>query len=462
MRRWQYLLVAACAWAIAAPAADAAQPKLRDGAGLDVLAQEKLSGRLLTTSVGTEALPGPANVRILLPKGYARHPQRRYPVLYLMHGTSGGAPDWTEAGDAAKTTRKLGLIVVMPDIALDYDGGGWCTNWPNGEYEWETFHIGQVVPWADRNLRTIRSRRGRAIAGLSQGGFCSTSYAARHPDLFSSTFSYSGAPDIASRPETIAGSTRSSTPPRSASTATRRTRSSASRVTNEVNWKAHDPATLAENLRNTRIQLYTGDGTPGPYDSDNPVDIPGMLSSSGIERLVHEDTTYFHQRLDQLGMPHYFNDYGPGTHAWGYWARDLRWSRSQLREGFADPPPRPRPLTHTSAEDSYSVYGWKVRTHRTAREFSTLEDARCRRFTLAGSGSATVRTPRCLHPRGRYRVKISGEEAGDSTLRARATRRGRLRIEVPLGPANPFQQYTAEAGVAGTEVFRTQVRIKRP
>ena len=86
-----------------------------------------------------------------------------------MHGTSGGAPDWTEVGDAAKTTRELGLIVVMPDIALNYDGGGWCTNWPNGEYEWETFHIGQLVPWADRNLRTIRSRRGRAIAGSLPG-----------------------------------------------------------------------------------------------------------------------------------------------------------------------------------------------------------------------------------------------------------------------------------------------------
>src|SRR5688572_1927552 len=117
---------------LATAPADAAQPKLRDGAGLDVLSQEKLSGRLLTTSVGTEALPGPANVRILLPRGYSRHPQRRYPVLYLMHGTSGGAPDWTEAGDAAKTTRKLGLIVVMPDVALNYDRGGLCTNRPNG------------------------------------------------------------------------------------------------------------------------------------------------------------------------------------------------------------------------------------------------------------------------------------------------------------------------------------------
>ena len=75
----------------------------------------------------------------------------------------------------------------MPDIALSYAGGGWCTDWFNGGAggppRWETFHIDQLIPWVDRNLRTVANRGGRAIAGLSQGGFCSMSYAARHPDL---------------------------------------------------------------------------------------------------------------------------------------------------------------------------------------------------------------------------------------------------------------------------------------
>jgi hypothetical protein len=53
-------------------------------------------------------------------------------VLYLLHGSSGGAADWTSHGGAEQTTAGLGLIVVMPDIALRYDGGGWCTNWWNG------------------------------------------------------------------------------------------------------------------------------------------------------------------------------------------------------------------------------------------------------------------------------------------------------------------------------------------
>ncbi len=125
-------------------------------------------------------------------------------MLYLLHGTSGGAADWTTVGGAEQTTAGLGLIVVMPDIALDDNGGGWCTNWYNGgrygQPEWETFHIDQLIPWIDHNLRTVATRDGRAIAGLSQGGFCSMSYAARHPDMFETALAYSGAPDTAYDP----------------------------------------------------------------------------------------------------------------------------------------------------------------------------------------------------------------------------------------------------------------------
>src|ERR1700680_4517413 len=127
-----------------APAARAV-PRLVDGAGLRVLSARAVDARLLEVGVSTAALTGPANVRILLPAGYAQHPRRRYPVLYLLHGTSGGAADWTTTGAAEQTTAGRQLIVVMPDIALGRDGGGWCTNWwgsgPQGRPLWETFHI---------------------------------------------------------------------------------------------------------------------------------------------------------------------------------------------------------------------------------------------------------------------------------------------------------------------------------
>jgi AhpD family alkylhydroperoxidase len=446
------LLLALAAAPAGAHAAGA--PTLQSGSGFEVASQQSLDPRQLAVSVKTSALPGAANVRILLPVDYMSHPHRRYPVLYLIHGTSGGADDWVNAGDAEQTTAGLPLIVVMPDIALNRDGGGWCTNWPDGSYHWETFHIDQLVPWIDANLRTIRNRGDRAIAGLSQGGFCSMSYAARHPDLFGTALSYSGAPDIWYDQDARTGAMAVINATEVGLDHVPANSMFGDQLSNGVNWAAHDPATLAENLRATRMFLYTGNGQPGPLDTDAD---PGAI---GIEGLVHEDTIDFHNRLDTLGIPSYFEDYGPGTHSWPYWARDLRESIGPIMQSFAQPAADPAAVTYQSADDSYSAYGWSVTTHRKAREFSYLRDARCRRFTVAGSGSATVVTPPCLRPRARYRIRFAGDGAS-GTQKARAGRAGRLRVDVQLGPANAYQQYTPQAEAAGTAVYTTRVTIRR-
>src|SRR3546814_18133939 len=73
-------------------------------------------------------------------------------------------------------TESLPLIVVIPDGTFDADGGGFYTNWVDqttsrGVANWETFHTQELVGWIDENFRTIDDRSGRAIVGLSQGGF---------------------------------------------------------------------------------------------------------------------------------------------------------------------------------------------------------------------------------------------------------------------------------------------------
>jgi S-formylglutathione hydrolase FrmB len=440
-----------------APAAGALT--LHDGHGLHVLSTQALDSRLTTVQVSTPALAKPANVRILLPAGYASNPRKRYPVLYLLHGTSGGAADWTTLGGAEQTTSGLPLIVVMPDIALNRDGGGWCTNWWNdgarGQPEWEKFHIDQLIPWVDSNLRTKPQRSQRAIAGLSQGGFCSTSYPARHPDLFSVALSYSGAPDVAYDAlaqalvtpvinATEAGLDR--VPPNSMF---------GPRSTEEINWAAHDPTTLAINLRGMDILMYTGNGQPGPLDSGVPN--PGAMTiEAGVEQL----TKLFHARLDSLGIPSLFDDYGPGTHSWPYWARDLRWSIGRVMADFAHPRPAPSRITYMSADPAYSVFGWQVAMHRAVTEFSTLTAAWAHGFELDGSGSATVLTPARYRRGGRYRIVVrSGSGVRSFTERVGGDRR--LRIVVPLGPSNTVQEYPADGPPVGTTVYRTRVTITR-
>jgi len=453
MKRLALAVGCLAALALAAPAGAVS---FRDGGGLHVASVKHVDARLVALVVKTAALPDPANIYILFPPGYASHPRRRYPVFYLLHGTSGTASDWTVKGDAEKVIGDRQLITVMPDIALNDGGGGWCSDWPNGAQSWERFHIDQLIPWVDSNLRTRRTRAARAIAGLSQGGFCSMSYAARHPDLFGIALGYSGAPDIYYDPDARAGAKAIINATEVGLDAVAPDTFFGDQTTDAINWAAHDPATLAENLRWTRMYMYWGNGEPGPYDDPSAVG-----GASEIEGAVNRDNIDFQARLTALNIPAYFEAYGAGTHAWPYWTRDLQWSIDKIMSGFAHPAPPPARFTYTSAEDQYAVYGWQVTTHRAAREFSTLSDVSSRGFALSGSGSDTVLTAPCYTAGRRYIVQLSGMQVPDHAVVVSAGADRRLRFEVPLGPSNPYQQDTAQAQATGTAVYTTYATIAR-
>jgi S-formylglutathione hydrolase FrmB len=456
MRRLLAAAVVLGALLVAVPAAGAVT--FKNGDGLQVLSVKQLDSRLIALTVKTSELPGPADIRILLPTGYAAHPHERYPVLYLLHGTSGTASDWTVKGNAEPATAGKPLIVVMPDIALYDDGGGWCTNWPDGLYHWLTFHIDQLIPWVDANLRTLTSRGERAIAGLSQGGFCSMSYAAQFPNLFGVALAYSGVPDIAYDASAHAAAVGvinatevglDGVPPDSMF---------GNPVTNYLNYADHDPATLAENLRWTKMYMYFGNGIPGPFDTTPDPE------GQAIEALVYQDNVDFHNRLDALGItPAVYDPYGDGTHSWPYWDRDLTWSIDSIMADFAHPVPVPKSFSYMSASTSYSLYGWSVTMHRLAAEFSTLQTTGVQAFTVQGSGSATVITPASFARNARYLVTFSSG-TGSRTVRLRATKAHSLQITVPLGPSDTTQEYSLGGPPEpspGTTVYATRVTIQR-
>jgi hypothetical protein len=204
------------------------------------------------------------------------------------------------------------------------------------------------------------------------------------------------------------------------------------------------------------MDMYWGNGRPGPYDGPSSSGEPNF-----IEGLIWGDNNDFQARLNSLGIPAHFDDYGNGSHSWPYWARDLRWSIGRIMFDFAHPASDPRQFTYTSADNSYSVYGWHVSMRRRAREFSTLAGAGHRGFDLSGSGSAAVLTPAAYRPGARYRVAMSGDGAGRRTAVVRAGSDRRLTLDVPLGPSNPYQQDTAQAQAHGTAVYTTTVTIAR-
>jgi enterochelin esterase-like enzyme len=136
---------------------------------------------------------------VYLPSGYAEHPLRRYPVFYLLHGFPGrplGFLETVQLGviDDALTARRRAqpLILVMP-----FGSTGTFTDeeWVNGVHPgsgWATFVARDLVRAVDARFRTIRSARGRAIGGLSEGGYGAIDIALHHPHEFSVVESWSG------------------------------------------------------------------------------------------------------------------------------------------------------------------------------------------------------------------------------------------------------------------------------
>lgn len=127
---------------------------------------------------------------IILPAEYEQSDQR-YPVLYLLHGFTSNYTLWARMR-VPEYAGRYNMIVVMPDA-----GNSWYVNWAQsdeGEQNaWENYMIHDMIGHVDANYRTIAKREGRAINGLSMGGYGALMLGLRHPDMFCSIGSHSGA-----------------------------------------------------------------------------------------------------------------------------------------------------------------------------------------------------------------------------------------------------------------------------
>jgi enterochelin esterase-like enzyme len=150
--------------------------------------------------VSSAALAGRRQpVDVYLPPGYATHPHRRYPVLYLLHGVPGRPGAFlatVRAGvvedELVARHRMQPLILVMP---FGSTGSFTDEEWANGVKTgngWETFLARDVVGAVDARYRTLRSGRSRALAGLSEGGYGAFNIGLHHPGEFRVLESWSG------------------------------------------------------------------------------------------------------------------------------------------------------------------------------------------------------------------------------------------------------------------------------
>jgi len=125
----------------------------------------------------SNALRRDVTYRVYLPENPA--PGQKLPVVYLLHGGGDDYRDWSNKADVAQYASK-GLILVMPDGDESY----WMNEVEAPRLKYEDFVTQDLIADVQGRFPARADRSGRAIVGISMGGFAAVDYAMVHPDLF--------------------------------------------------------------------------------------------------------------------------------------------------------------------------------------------------------------------------------------------------------------------------------------
>lgn len=198
-------------------------------------------------------------------------------TFYLLHGLSDDHTIWTRRTSIERYVGNLPLVVVMPD-----GGRGWYANDPNG-YKYEDDLIKDVVGLVERTFPVKAEREGRAIGGLSMGGYGAVKLGLKHHEMFCSVNSHSGA----------LGAHRRDIP---------RIREISPEFTRIFGKDSHD-------------------GSEDPFALITQIDhgrIPALRIDCGTEDFLLDQNRAFHKLLEESRIPHEYEEF-PGTHSWAYW-----------------------------------------------------------------------------------------------------------------------------------------------
>ena len=136
---------------------------------------------------------------VYTPYGYEANPKAKYPVLYLLHGAGGDEEAWSSMGRTAQILDNLiakglakPMIVVMPNGNPNQQAAQ-TFGLPTTEMDWRNPDnrnnyvrslVEEIVPFIEKNYRTVAKKSHRAIAGLSMGGGHTIAASGMYPDAF--------------------------------------------------------------------------------------------------------------------------------------------------------------------------------------------------------------------------------------------------------------------------------------
>lgn len=131
---------------------------------------------------------------IYTPEDYDKDKERRFPVLYWLHGSSGGLPGIKPLSEFFDEAIRKGN---MPPVLVVFPNGlelsMWCDS-KDGRVPMETVVVKELVPLIDKSFRTLANRNGRIIEGFSMGGYGAARLGFLYPDTFGAISVLAGGP----------------------------------------------------------------------------------------------------------------------------------------------------------------------------------------------------------------------------------------------------------------------------
>lgn len=244
-------------------------------------------------SLPSKILKGNRKYAVYLPPDYETS-QRRYPVLYLLHGGGDDQTGWVQFGEVLNIAdreilagRATPMVIVMPDANTGTRG---YFNDLQGEWRYEDFFFEEFMPFVEKTYRIKGEKRYRAVAGLSMGGGGSFMYALHHPELFSSACPLSASTGPVSLDATKAWLEQ------------RNIKGTDEQI--EAYYKEHSALALVEAM---------------PDDQKKAV---RWYIDCGDEDFLYEGNSLIHIAMRKKEIPHEFRIHD-GGHTWTYWRNAL-------------------------------------------------------------------------------------------------------------------------------------------
>lgn len=144
-----------------------------------VFAVTSLAGTVTNVTVRSRKMDKDVPVTVLLPAGYERG-DARYPSVYLLHW-AGGSHAQADDSVLKDLADLYGVIVIAPDGERTC---WWLDSPIDPKFQYETFVVKELLPFADKAFRTVPNRKRRGIMGGSMGGHGACYLGFRHKNLF--------------------------------------------------------------------------------------------------------------------------------------------------------------------------------------------------------------------------------------------------------------------------------------